>query len=140
MRFLLNKFLYWFRDGIVEKTTPLENQIPENTIDLMLFMGQSNMAGRGVAAQSIVCQSGHGYEFRAVSDPTKLYDIVEPFGISENNAVVNDDSMKTGSMVSAFVEAYYTYTKNASCRSIVFKRRKFCYWMDTITANGARGY
>ena len=34
----------------------------------------------------MVCQSGHGYEFRAISDPAKLYDVREPFGVNENNA------------------------------------------------------
>ena len=75
-------------------------------VDLVMFMGQSNMAGRGVAAQAPTVSEGHGYEFRAVSDPTKLYLITEPFGVNENRGVVSESS-KTGSMVSAFVNAYY---------------------------------
>ena len=83
----------------------------DKVVDLVMFMGQSNMAGRGVASESIVCQKGHGYEFRAISDPTKLYDIVEPFGKNENNtgSGVNENS-KTGSLVSAFCEKYYEIT------------------------------
>lgn len=81
-------------------------------VDLVMFMGQSNMAGRGTAAESIVCQSGHGYEFRAISDPTKLYDVKEPFGVNENNGAsgVNEPGAKTGSMVSALMESYYLHT------------------------------
>ena len=54
-------------------------------IDLFMFMGQSNMAGRGISSQEWpetppVLMPGAGYEFRAISDPTRLYPIVEPFG------------------------------------------------------------
>ena len=48
------------------------------TVDLIIFMGQSNMAGRGVAAEAPVVPEGHGYEFRAISDPTRLYPLAEP--------------------------------------------------------------
>jgi hypothetical protein len=82
------------------------------TVDLVLFMGQSNMAGRGVAAEAPIVPTGQGYEFRAISDPTKLYNIVEPFGVNENNASgINEPGMKTGSMVSAFAIEYYKDTK-----------------------------
>jgi len=83
-----------------------------NTVDLVLFMGQSNMSGRGNAAESVVCQSGHGYEFRAVSDPARLYDLVEPFGVNERNPESGvDDRLMTGSMVSALCEAYFSLTQ-----------------------------
>ena len=67
---------------------PVQNIDSETTtnkkkVDLVMFMGQSNMAGRGVASESIVVGEGHGYEYRAISDPTKLYPVVEPFGVSE---------------------------------------------------------
>lgn len=78
-------------------------------VDLVMMMGQSNMAGRGVAEEAPVVPQGWGYEFRACTDPTKLYPIVEPFGKSENTTV--SDGSKTGSMVSALAKAYYTYTK-----------------------------
>ena len=77
-------------------------------VDLVMFMGQSNMAGRGVASESEVVPEGHGYEFRAISDPTKLYPIAEPFGVKENNSASGvTENSKTGSMVSAFVKNYY---------------------------------
>ena len=80
--------------------------------DIILFMGQSNMAGRGAqsaafpqVAPDII--DGAGYEFRAISDPTKLHKIVEPFGVSENKSGGINDGGKTGSMVTSFVNAYY---------------------------------
>ena len=85
--------------------------------DLIMFMGQSNMAGRGVTSQTWpetapIIADNAGYEFRAISDPTKLYPIAEPFGVSENNVNgINDYSNKTGSMVTAFANEYYAYTK-----------------------------
>jgi len=79
--------------------------------DVVLFIGQSNMAGRGVARQAIKVAEGHAYEFRAISDPTKLYPLTEPFGADENNneSGVSEDK-KTGSMASAFCESYYSVT------------------------------
>lgn len=86
-------------------------------MDVALFMGQSNMAGRGDSSESIVCQEGHAYEFRAVDDPTKLYPVVEPFGATENNEALSDlnsitgDGKKSGGMTSAFCEGYYEKTQ-----------------------------
>lgn len=84
---------------------------PSNVVDLIMFMGQSNMAGRGVASEAPVVPEGHGYEFKAITDPTKLYPIVEPFGVNENSSVSGvTESTKTGSMVSAFAIEYYKRT------------------------------
>ena len=88
----------------------------EKTVDLFLFMGQSNMAGRGIVnkahnegAPELI--QGAGYEYRAVSSPDRLYEISEPFGRRENRKEgIDDGNMKTGSMVTAFVNAYYRKT------------------------------
>ena len=94
---------------------PVQNIDSETTtdkkkVDLVMFMGQSNMAGRGVASESVVVTEGHGYEFRAISDPTKLYPVVEPFGVNENNPTSGvSEKSKTGSLVSAFIEGHYKY-------------------------------
>ena len=81
-------------------------------VDLVMFMGQSNMAGRGDASISTVVPEGHGYEFRAISDPTKLYPVEEPFGVDENNMFSDVyETTKTGSLVSAFIEEYYQQRK-----------------------------
>lgn len=87
------------------------------TYDLILFAGQSNMAGRGIItekwnepAPSIL--EGAGMECRAVSDPEHLHKIEEPFGVNENNPNgIYEPEKKTGSMVTAFVNAYYKETK-----------------------------
>lgn len=91
----------------------LNNKDFQNTtVDLVMFMGQSNMAGRGTASEAPAVPKGYGYEFRAISDPTKLYDIVEPFGVNENNiSGINEPGKKTGSLVSAFTIAYYNDVK-----------------------------
>lgn len=86
----------------------IEKDIRDSSVDLVMFMGQSNMAGRGVVSEAPVVPKGYGYEFRAISDPGKLYDIVEPFGINENNIYgINEPGMKTGSLVSSFIIEYY---------------------------------
>lgn len=79
--------------------------------DLAVFMGQSNMAGRGDAAESPVCRPEAGAEYRAVSAPGRLYPITEPFGRDENRpGGIHDGTKKTGSMVSAFVNEYFRRT------------------------------
>lgn len=84
------------------------------TVDLFLFMGQSNMAGRGAVSELWPEQApgilDHaGYEFRAISDPTRLYQMAEPFGKHENKVGgIDDGDRKTGSMVTAFTNAYYS--------------------------------
>lgn len=89
-------------------------------VDLVMFMGQSNMAGRGKVTvahpeTAPVVYGDIAYEFRAITDPTKLYPVVEPFGVNENNPDgINDGNKKTGSMVSAFCLAYY-----ATCKATI---------------------
>lgn len=76
-----------------------------------MFMGQSNMAGRGNAAEAPELTQGAGYEYRAVTAPDRLSVLQEPFGKNENNARgVTEPGMKTGSMVSAFVNACFAET------------------------------
>lgn len=84
----------------------------DKTVDLVLFMGQSNMAGRGDAEAAPKVPEGYGYEFRAVTDTTALYPITEPFGVNENNDAINDysgsgENRRAGGMVSALVNSYY---------------------------------
>ena len=95
--------------------TPGQPGTPDKTgatdVDLILFMGQSNMAGRGSYAESATVGEGHAYEFRAVSDPTKLYPLQANFGLNENTKGGADDgSKKTGSLVPAFCESYFQAT------------------------------
>lgn len=83
--------------------------------DLFMFMGQSNMAGRGITSArwpqtAPALSDGAGWEFRALSDPSKLYPIAEPFGVNENDPNGIHENMKTGSMVTAFANVYYQET------------------------------
>ena len=82
-------------------------------IDLVFFMGQSNMSGAGGnAALAPDVLEGHGYEFRAISDPTKLYGIKEPFGKNESfiGGICDLPGAKKGSIVSCFANEYYSLT------------------------------
>lgn len=84
--------------------------------DLFLFAGQSNMAGRGITSPqwpegAPALEPGAGYEYRAISDPDRLHEAKEPFGINENNpAGIFEPGKKTGSMVTAFINAYFRET------------------------------
>ncbi|MBQ7486788.1 MAG: hypothetical protein IJT77_04800 [Clostridia bacterium] len=74
---------------------------------LGMFMGQSNMAGRGVAAQAPDVPFGSAYEYKAITEPDRLCPLQEPFGEMENDpAGVCEPGMKTGSMVSSFANAF----------------------------------
>ncbi|MGN0183107.1 MAG: sialate O-acetylesterase, partial [Candidatus Ornithomonoglobus sp.] len=82
------------------------------TVDLAIFMGQSNMAGRGDYADAVKCAAGHGFEYHAITEPAVLSTVCEPFGKYENNDAVNDNGgngidRRSGDMVSAFMESYY---------------------------------
>ncbi|MFT3982531.1 MAG: sialate O-acetylesterase [Lachnospiraceae bacterium] len=82
-------------------------------VDLVIFMGQSNMSGcGGDAAYAPKVPAGHGYEFRAISDPTRLYPITEPFGSNENNinGIMDLPGAKRGSLISSFANTYYAET------------------------------
>ena len=94
-------------DGIVRTT---DGKI---VVDLVMFMGQSNMAGTGGDAnRAPKVPENHGFEFRAISDPTRLYPIEEPFGVNENNmnAIYDMPGFKCGSLVSSFANEYYEET------------------------------
>lgn len=88
--------------------------------DIYLFLGQSNMAGRGISTEEFPetypkVTEGAGYEYRAVTRPGVLTPITEPFGVEENredgiNDRWGDVRAKTGSMVSSFVNTYYDLT------------------------------
>ena len=70
-----------------------------------MFMGQSNMAGRGTAEQAPAVPDGTGYEYRAVTAPDCLFPLTEPFGKDENNitGVIVSVADAPGSTVTVFV-------------------------------------
>ena len=84
----------------------------ERVVDLAIFMGQSNMAGRGDYEEAVPCLPGHGFEYHPVTEPGVLTTVSEPFGKYENNDSVNDNGgngvdRRSGDMVSSFIESYY---------------------------------
>ena len=82
-------------------------------MDVILFMGQSNVSGAGGdASQAPELTEGAGYEYRAVTDPDNLHVLTEPFGQNENRGALDDTDIleRNGSMVTAFVNAYYEKT------------------------------
>lgn len=80
-------------------------------VDLVIFAGQSNMSGAGGNAKSApFVANGAGYEFRAISDPTGLYPVTEPFGAKENAYIGDGIAGKHGSLVSSFINTYYKST------------------------------
>ena len=83
--------------------------------DLILFMGQSNMSGAGGnALEAPELIKGAGYEYRAITQPEELCVLTEPFGENEHKEGFLDDRgliSRGGSLVTAFVNAYYKQTK-----------------------------
>ncbi|MBO6015441.1 MAG: Ig-like domain-containing protein [Lachnospiraceae bacterium] len=82
-----------------------------DTVDLILFAGQSNMTGRGDAALAPTLTDGAGYECKVVTDANHLLPITEPFGKGQDSGTMRDGSYRTGSLVTAFTNAYYKQTK-----------------------------
>ena len=98
---------------VEDKDRVLRTEDGKIIVDLVIFMGQSNMSGTGGNVDyAPKVAEGHGYEFRAISDPTRLYPIEEPFGLYENTqgAIVDLPIAKNGSLVSAFAGKYYELT------------------------------
>lgn len=92
--------------------------------DILLFMGQSNMAGRGDDQLAPKVLPGAAWEYRAVTEPDRLVPLAEPFGVNENReGGVWEPGMKTGSMAAAFVNACYRKDGTAGYRSVVFQGR-----------------
>ncbi len=84
-----------------------------STVDVVFFMGESNMSGfGGDASLAPKVSEDAGVEFRAISDPTKLYPISEPFGKDEIDPDGLNDypGSKKGSLVSSFVKEYNDLT------------------------------
>ena len=83
--------------------------------DLILFMGQSNMSGAGGNAEEAPeLIKGAGYEYCAITQPEELVILTEPFGKEEHKEGFLDDRgliERGGSLVTAFVNAYYGETK-----------------------------
>ena len=106
--------------------------LPENindTVDVAVFAGQSNMSGRGTASDATVCDVNAGFEYKSVSNPTTLVPIQEPFSLNEDreNGIYDYNSdgttKRTGSMVSSVVDEYYEKYRQTTCGGIGVNRR-----------------
>lgn len=107
--------------------------------DLILFAGQSNMAGRGEAEAAQKCPPSVGLEYRAVTAPDRLVPIEEPFGYAENRAGgIDDETKKSGSMVSAFINAYAAATgRSVVAVSASEGGTSTARWLEALAADAA---
>lgn len=81
------------------------------TVDLVIFAGQSNMSGAGGDAKAAPgVPHGCGFEYRNGMDPAGLYEVVEPFGARANGYLSDPPELRGGTLVSAFMNAYYDAT------------------------------
>lgn len=89
-------------EELAQMASPTPEPEPEKKpVDLIMFMGSSNMSGLGGDKNlAPVVSEVIGHEYRVNSNPDKLFPIMEPFGAKE------DDDIKNGSLVSAFVNKY----------------------------------
>ncbi|MGN1116243.1 MAG: sialate O-acetylesterase, partial [Candidatus Ornithomonoglobus sp.] len=101
----------------------LNDTSSQKLVDLVLFAGQSNMAGRGTAEEAAICPAGEGFELNTVGNakladstvPYVLSTVTEPFGKNENNDIIHDAGSngidrRSGDMVPALMKAYYGKT------------------------------
>ena len=92
--------------------------IDSRIVDLFIFMGQSNMSGRGDASLAPTVPEGWGYEYKAISRPGELLHMTEPFGLDEDNSdsgvydgIGDNGPKRKGSSVAALTIAYYKKTQ-----------------------------
>lgn len=123
----------------------LKNKFPKNNIvDVIIFSGQSNMAGRGITNEEHTesyptVPDGYAYEFKAITDPTKLTPLAEPFGKNENKTGgINDGSLKTGGLVASFAIAYYK--GNGNIPLVGISASKGDSGIDQWQPNASEGY
>lgn len=83
----------------------------QDTIDVIVFCGQSNMTGVGNASEAPSLIQGAGYAFNYVTNKTKFSKLKEPFGYKQDDSYFTNGDYCKGSMVTSFVNAYYKQTK-----------------------------
>lgn len=77
---------------------------------LVIFMGQSNMLGQSESAGTATSLTDEGYQFKSITDPTRLYVASEPFGNGESNSSMT--CIGSGGMVTSIMKAYNEKTGN----------------------------
>lgn len=79
-----------------------------DTMDIIVFAGQSNMTNVGQASQAPSVTPGTAYE--AIPKKNKISHLEEPFGVGQINKKANKNT-QGATLVSAFANAYYKQTK-----------------------------
>lgn len=109
------KDVFLWKDTLENSKDHYKDKYPKEA-DLMIFMGQSNMSGKANWKEAPSVEVG--YEFRSITDTTKLYKLEEPFGLNENNVNgINDvfidsgENKKSGGLVASFANSYYSNAK-----------------------------
>ena len=80
-------------------------------VDIIVFAGQSNMTGVGNTALAPKLKDHAGYAYNYVTAKNKFSDLKEPFGRGQDDENLQNYDYARGSMVTAFVNAYYQKTK-----------------------------
>lgn len=79
-----------------------------DTMDIIVFAGQSNMTNVGKASQAPSVTAGTAYE--AIPKKGKISPLQEPFGVGQIKTKAKRNA-QGATLVSAFVNAYYKQTK-----------------------------
>lgn len=85
--------------------------VVEATVDVIVFCGQSNMTGVGNHQEAPKLLQGAGYAFNYVTDRKNFSVLKEPFGLGQNDSYFANGDYTKGSLVTAFVNAYYKQTR-----------------------------
>lgn len=83
---------------------------PKASVDVIIFSGQSNMMGHGNKDQAPKLKAP-AFEYKSVTDKKHLNLLKEPFGYGQDSGNLVNGKYCTGSMVTAFCNAYYAKTK-----------------------------
>lgn len=87
-------------------------------VDVIIFAGQSNMMGYGNSYEAPKVKKGAGLLYNPITNKNTLLAFEEskgkPFGLGQDDAYMNNAELgisPRGSLVSAFINAYYAQTK-----------------------------
>lgn len=85
--------------------------VVKDTVDVIIFAGQSNMTGAGNASMAPKLTDCAGLAYHPVTNKKQFTPIEEPFGRGEDDNYFYNGDFAQGSMVTSFVNHYYSKTK-----------------------------
>lgn len=94
--------------AVTQKKTYTCKITVHDTMDIIVFAGQSNMTNVGQASQAPSVTLGTAYE--AVPKKNQMYHLTEPFGVGLAGKKINKKT-QGATLVSAFANAYYKQRK-----------------------------